>query len=104
MVALIDSYWHGSRRPTRLELEREKWAAFRDADLSGKASWVRHRLMRLRNRVRTEIYFRSGSMAIGMMAMTGRVRKSERWNLVTVAGARAAKTYVTRPAPGRIGF
>jgi amino acid adenylation domain-containing protein len=104
MLALIDSYWHGSRRPTRLELEREKWVAFRDADLGGKAEWVRHRLMRLRNRVRTEIYFRSGSMAIGMMAMTGRVRKSERWNLVTVAGARAAKSYVPRPSAVRIDF
>jgi amino acid adenylation domain-containing protein len=104
MVALIDSYWHGSRRPTRLEVEREKWAAFRDADLPGKAQWVRHRLIRLRNRIRTEIYYRSGSMAIRTMAMTGRVRKSEHWNLVTVAGARAAKSYVPSPSDVRMDF
>jgi amino acid adenylation domain-containing protein len=104
MVALLDSYWHGSRRPTRLQMEREKWAAFWDADLRGKAQWVRHRLMRLRNRIRTEIYFRSGSMAIRTMAMTGRVRRREGWNLVTVAGAKAARNYVPRPSEVRLDF
>jgi amino acid adenylation domain-containing protein len=104
MVAMLDSYWHGSRRPTRLQMEREKWAAFRSADRRGKVAWVRHRLMRLRNRIRTEIYFRSGSMAISVMAMTGNVRKRDRWNLVTVAGSNAAKRYAPSPAPLRIDF
>ena len=64
MAALIDSYW-ARRRPTRRQIEREKWSSFRAADARGKARWVGTRLVRLRNRIRTEISFRARVATVG---------------------------------------
>jgi amino acid adenylation domain-containing protein len=105
MLALIDSYWHGSRRMTRSAIEKEKWTAFRDTDIQGRITWLRHRALGFKNRIRTEMYFRSGYLALDVLA---RVRRRElpsrRWDLVTVAGSRAARRYVPTPSDVRIDF
>jgi amino acid adenylation domain-containing protein len=105
MVALIDAYWHGSRRPSRLDLEREKWAAYRQADLGGKLVWVRGRLVRLRNRVRNELYERSGALALDVLARSRRLHPPARpWDLMLIAGTRAAKRYAPKPSDVRLHF
>jgi amino acid adenylation domain-containing protein len=106
MVALIDAYWHGSRRLTRVEIEREKWAAFRAANMRGRAAWVRRRAVGLKNRIRTELYFRRGYLTLDLL---GRLRRAApaaggRRDLVTIAGGRAAKRYVPQPSEIRIDF
>jgi amino acid adenylation domain-containing protein len=92
MAALIDSYW-ARRRGTRRQIERAKWSSFRAADTLGKARWFGTRLVRLLNRMRTEISFRYRVATVGLMTMTGRVHSPKGWNPVTVAGRRAALRY-----------
>jgi amino acid adenylation domain-containing protein len=103
MAALIDSYW-ARRRATRREIERQKWSTFRAADALGKARWVGTRLVRLRNRIRTEISFRTRVATVGVMTMTGRVHNPKGWNPVTVAGRRAALRYAPVPCDVKVDF
>jgi amino acid adenylation domain-containing protein len=105
-VALIDAYWHGSRRkPTRAQIEREKFSELKQADMRGRVTWLRNRAVRLKNRVRTEIYFKSGYFTLDLLARLRRGQlPTRRWNMVTVAGARAAKRYKPIPADVRIDF
>ncbi len=105
-VALIDAYWHGSRRKqTRVEIEREKWSLLREADMRARVDWFRNRALRLKNRIRTAFYFKSGYVVLDVV---GRLRRRQlpwrHWNMVTVAGARAVKRYAPVAADIRVDF
>jgi amino acid adenylation domain-containing protein len=107
MVALIDSYFHGSsRRPSRLEVERVKMREFAESSVRGKAGWVRRRAGGLRARLSDSFYLWSGGVAYDMLAMRGQVKRPPRlpWRLVLVLSSRARKAYVPPPADVAIDF
>ncbi len=105
MVALIDSYPRGTRpRPTRREIRSARLAEFRAADARQRVVWFRDRVVRLQARLRTALYFRSGYRALDVLAKTGRSVPKGPWDLVFVAGSRAAKLYTPPPSDVRIEF
>jgi amino acid adenylation domain-containing protein len=105
MVALIDAYWHGSRRPSRMQIEREKWASFREVNFRGKLVWVRGRLIRLQRRVRSTLYHKSGALTLDMLATARSLKiKARPWDLMLIAGVRAAKRYGPKPSDIRLDF
>ena len=105
MVALIDSYPRGTRpRPNRREIRRERLAEFRTGNARQRVLWFRDRLVRLKTRIATALYFRSGYRALGVLAKVGLPPPKRPWNLVLVASSRAAQLYTPRPSgrPGRV--
>jgi amino acid adenylation domain-containing protein len=104
MLALIDAYFYGSsRRPSRLELEREKMRAFMATGIRGKATWVKGRARGLRTRVREGIYLKSGLLAYDMLSKRA-WRPRGPWRLVLVVSSRARQAYAPRPADIQIDF
>jgi amino acid adenylation domain-containing protein len=105
MIALIDAYFWGSRRPSRLAIEREKWTQYRSMDRAGRVTWLRNRLRRLRRRVRTDLYFRSGFLALEVLGRLRLRRGPKRpWDLVKVAGSRAQRRYRPYVSNIRVDF
>jgi len=106
MIALIDSYFWGSRRPSRRTIEREKWAQYRSADRAARVVWVRNRLRRLRHRARNDLYFHSGFLALDVLAKVRarRVPQNGPWDLVNVAGSRAQRRYRPYVSDLRVDF
>ncbi len=104
LLALIDAYFYGSsRRPGRLELEREKMRAFMDTGIRGKAAWVRGRARGLRTRIREGAYLKSGLLAYDLLSKRG-WRPRGPWRFVLVVSSRARQAYAPRPADIQIDF
>jgi amino acid adenylation domain-containing protein len=104
LLALIDAYFYGSsRRPGRLELEREKMRAFMDSGIRGKAVWVKGRARGLRTRVREGTYLKSGLLAYDVLSKRG-WRPRGPWRFVLVVSSRARQAYAPRPADIQIDF
>jgi amino acid adenylation domain-containing protein len=108
IVALIDSYFHGSsRRAGRLEMERVKMLEFVQSSTRGKASWLRRRARSLRERLSEGFYLRSGDLAYRLLAA---LRDHEKplprlpWRMVLIASSRARKTYAPPPSDIAIDF
>ena len=106
LLALIDTYPHGtSRRPTRIEIEREKFKAFRESGPRGKAEWVRRRARGLGDRIRDELYFASGRFVYDVLASRGLNNMPHGpWRLVLIASSRARRLYAPRSANLKIHF
>jgi amino acid adenylation domain-containing protein len=104
MVALIDALPRGTRTPPRREIRRIKLAEFRDGDTRRRARWLGERLRGLNYRLSHGLYFRSGYRALDVLARTGLPIPKRPWNLVHVAGSRAAKTYSPPPSGVRIEY
>ena len=67
--------------------------------------WVRRRLVRLKNRVRNELYERSGALVLAVLARSRHLRPPARpWDLMLIAGTRAAKHYAPKPSDVRLHF
>lgn len=102
IVVLIDSYPRGTRpRPDKGEKRRERLAELRDGDARQRVLWVRDRL---RGRLRNALYFRSGYRALDFLSKTGLPIPKRPWNLVFVAGSRAARLYEPPPSDVRIEY
>ncbi len=93
MVALIDALPRGTRRPTGRAHRRIRMAELREGDASARAVWLRKRARALWERIERTAYFRSGDLALAVTRRTGTRAPRRPWNLVHVAGSRAAKTY-----------
>jgi amino acid adenylation domain-containing protein len=99
MVAVIDAYPRGTRpRPTR----RDKLGEFRHGNSRQRVLWLRERVIQLRARLISTVYFRSGYRALDVLARTGLPIPRRPWNLVHVASSRAAKRYTPPPSDVRI--
>jgi amino acid adenylation domain-containing protein len=99
MVAMIDAFPRGTRpgpnRHTRI-------AEFRVANARQRLVWFRERLIGLRIRISTTLYYGSGYRALDILAKTGLPIPRRPWNLVKVASSRAAKRYAPPPSDVRI--
>jgi amino acid adenylation domain-containing protein len=105
MVALIDSYPRGTRpRADRREIRSTRLAELRAGNARQRVLWFGDRLVALRARLRTALYFRSGYRALDILAKTGLPMPKRPWDLVLVAGSRAAKLYTPPPCDVRIEF
>jgi amino acid adenylation domain-containing protein len=104
MVALIDALPRGTRMPPRREIRRTKLAEFRDGDAKRRVRWLGERVKGLHYRVTHGLYFRTGYRALDLLAKTGLPAPRRPWNLVHVAGSRAAKTYWPPPSGVRIEY
>ena len=93
MLALIDT-GAARPRPTRAQLERQKFADFRAADLKGKRAWVVRRSRGLKRKVELAIRW---SLADALQRLNLPVPRPLR-NL-REAGFRAWKRYEMQPAP-----
>ena len=87
----------GLERPTRLQLERAKFAEFRLLDSRGKMDWVGHRARGLGRKIRK----RSWWALYDAFALIGRPPPRRLQN-IAVANARAHQTYVTRASAARL--
>jgi amino acid adenylation domain-containing protein len=105
MVALIDSYTRGSRpRPSRQQHRRRRLAEFRDGSPRQRVVWVRDRVVRLKNRIGSAVYLKSGYVALDILAKTGLPIPRKPWNLVLVASIQAARRYTPTPCDIRIEY
>jgi amino acid adenylation domain-containing protein len=99
MVAVIDAYPRGMRpRPTR----SDKLSEFRTGNFRQRVHWLRERALGLKGKVTRVSYFRSGYLALDILAKTGLPAPKRPWNLVHVASSRSAKHYVCPPSNVRI--
>jgi thioesterase domain-containing protein len=107
IVALIDSYFHGSsRRAGRLEMERVKMREFMQSGIRGKAGWLRRRTGGLRARLSEAFYLRSGDLAYRLLALRDPEKALPRvpWRMVLIASGRARQTYAPPPSNIAIDF
>lgn len=104
IVALIDALPRGTRTPPRSEVRRIKLAEFRDGDTKRRVRWLGERLGGLNYKLTHGLYFRSGYRVLDVLSKTGLPVPRRPWNLVHVAGSRAAKTYWPPPSEVRIEY
>ncbi len=107
LVALIDAYpYRPPRRQSRIELERIRLKAFKEADLRGKRAWVRNRLVGLKIRARLDSYLKFGPRVYEALEARNLQHLFPRrpLNLVLVASNLARQRYVPRPLDVRVEF
>jgi amino acid adenylation domain-containing protein len=104
IVALIDALPRGTRTLRKREVRRTKLAEFHDGDTRRRVRWLGERLRGLNFRLSRGLYFRSGYRALDVLTRTGLPIPRRPWNLVYVAGTRAARTYSPPPSGVRIEF
>jgi amino acid adenylation domain-containing protein len=104
MVALIDALPRGMRRATGAEHRRNRLSEFRRGNTADRAVWLRERLRLLRERIVRTLYFRSGYLALELLQRAKLSAPRRPWNLVHVAGSRAAKTYWPPPSGVRVEY
>jgi amino acid adenylation domain-containing protein len=107
IVALIDSYFHGSSRRTgRLEMERVKMREFMQSGVRGKAGWLRRRTGSLRARLSDAFYLRSGRLAYELLALRDPQKPLPRlpWRMILIASSHARQTYAPPPSDITIDF
>jgi hypothetical protein len=66
--------------------------------------WFKERARLFGERIRRTLYFRSGYLALDLLAKTGLPIPKRPWNLVHVAGSLAAKGYSPPPSAVRIEY
>ena len=99
-LALIDAYpYRTPQRQPRLELERTKLRAFKDASLREKRSWAWSRL-------RSAAYLKFGPRLFELLESRNLQHLLPRrpWNVVFVASNLARRRYVPTPLDVRIEF
>jgi aspartate racemase len=104
IVVLIDAYPRGTRGPTRKQIRRNRLREFRQGDARERAMWFKERARLFGERIRRTLYFRSGYLALDLLAKTGLPIPKRPWNLVHVAGSLAAKGYSPPPSAVRIEY
>ncbi len=107
LVALIDAYpYRPPRRQSRIELERIRLKAFKEADLRGKSAWVSNRLVGLKIRARLDSYLKFGPRLFELLEARNLQHLLPRrpLNLVLVASNLARQRYVPRPLDVRVEF
>ncbi|MHB8242804.1 MAG: non-ribosomal peptide synthetase [Solirubrobacteraceae bacterium] len=107
LVALIDAYpYRPPRRQSRIELERIRLKAFKEADLRGKRAWVSNRLVGLKIRARLDSYLKLGPRLFELLEARNLQHLFPRrpLNLVLVASNLARQRYVPRPLDVRVEF
>jgi amino acid adenylation domain-containing protein len=100
MVALIDSYYYGARTPSRLEIERAKWAGFRLARGDERLRLVSARIGRFVRKMCRGINDKGGVFTIAIAQRLGLNQVPGRhWKPTVIASTFANKRY--RPVRSR---
>jgi thioesterase domain-containing protein/acyl carrier protein len=96
LLALIDT-GPGLPRPSRAQLERQKFSDFRERDLRGKLAWIERRRRGLSKKIEKKLRWTAYDVLLSLrLPMPAAVRD------LREAGYRAWAQYVTRPAPVKL--
>jgi amino acid adenylation domain-containing protein len=107
LIALIDAYpYRPPRRRRRIELERNKLKAFREADARGKRKWLVGRIDGFRGRMHAAAYLKAGPRVYELLAARNLQHLIPRrpLNIVLIASNLARRHYIPSPLDVRVEF
>jgi amino acid adenylation domain-containing protein len=107
LIALIDAYpYRPPRRQRRIEQERSKLRAFREADARGRREWFSGRIDGLKGRIHAAAYLKTGPRVYELLAARNlqHLIPSRPLNLVLIASNLARRRYVPSPLDVRVEF